>query len=147
VRSLGIALGLLAVAIAALPAVFFFMERFSNPGVVRELLESPDGERAARVMLLTLPSGRRIPVNYLQEGARIYAGADGRWWKELADAPSRVELLVRGESLRGLAGAVTNDPDYRRDVFSRLRPRAVPGFGTLIEIRLDPEDPGGPVPR
>jgi len=145
VKLLSIGLGLLVVAVVALPATFFIMERLSNPGVVRELIEHPEGERAARVMLLTLPSGRRIPVNYLREGDRVYAGADGRWWQELVGDPVEVELLLRGEPLRGLARAVTGEPDYRRDVFSRLRPRAVPGFGTLIEIRLDPEDPGGPV--
>ena len=133
------------VAVLALPATFYVMEHFSNPGVVRELLEAPEGERAARVMLLTLPSGRSIPVNFLREGDRVYAGADGRWWKELLGEASAVELVVQGEQLEGIARAVTDDPDYRRDVFSRLRPRAVPGFGTLIEIRLDPKDPGGPV--
>ena len=60
---LSIVLGLLVVAVVALPVTFFVMERLSNPGVVRELIEDPEGERAARVMLLTLPSGRRIPVN------------------------------------------------------------------------------------
>ena len=44
----------------------------------------PNGERARKVMLLTLPSGRELPVNYLREGDRVYAGADGRWWRELA---------------------------------------------------------------
>jgi hypothetical protein len=95
-------------------------------------------------MLLTLPSGRRIPVNYLREDGRIYAGADGRWWTELADGPRPVEVLVRGERLEGRARAVLDDPAYRRDIFSRLRPTAIPGFGTLVEIRLDPQDPGGP---
>ena len=38
-----------------------------NPRVERELIENPQGERAGRVMLLTLPSGRRIPVNYYQD--------------------------------------------------------------------------------
>jgi hypothetical protein len=32
-------------------------------------------------------------------------------------------------------------PAYAKDVFSRLRPNAVPGFGTLIEIRLDTAPP------
>ena len=48
-RLLAIGLGLLLVAALALPATFYVMERFSNPGVVRELLEDPEGERAARV--------------------------------------------------------------------------------------------------
>ena len=54
------------------------MDRFVNPGVAEELRAEPDGDRAQKVMLLTLPSGREIPVNYLREGDRVYAGADGR---------------------------------------------------------------------
>lgn len=125
----------------ALPAVFFFNERFVNPGVIRELKTEPDRERAQKVMLLTLPSARQIPVNYLREGDRVYAGADGRWWQELVGGGFRVELLLRGEKLEGVARAVRDDPDYTRAVFARLRPSALPGFGTLIEIRLDSEVP------
>ena len=46
---------------------WFYMVQIANPRVVRELIEHPDGERAGRVMLLTLPGGRSIPVNYLRE--------------------------------------------------------------------------------
>ena len=49
-----------------------------NPRVARELTENPDGERAQKVMLLTLPSGREIPVNYLVQEGYVYAAADGR---------------------------------------------------------------------
>jgi len=136
---------LIVVLLASAPPLLFYLQsRFGNPSVERELVEQPDGARARKVMLLTLPSGRRIPVNYLREDGRIYAGADGRWWTELADRPRAVEVLVRGERLEGRARAVLDDPAYRRDIFSRLRPTAIPGFGTLVEIRLDPQDPGGP---
>ena len=110
----------------------------ANPRVARELVEEPDGERAAKVMLLRLPSGREIPVNYLREGDVVYAGADGRWWKELEGEGFDVEVLIRGERLQGLGRAVLDDPDHRADVFTRLRPKALPGFGTLVEIRLAP---------
>lgn len=138
----------LAVAIVVLlavaaPLLFYLQGRFGNPGVERELVLDPDGARARKVMLLKLPSGRQIPVNYLREDGRIYAGADGRWWKELADGPRPVALLVRGERLSGRARAVLDDPAYRKEIFARLRPTAIPGFGTLVEIRLDPQDPGG----
>lgn len=116
---------------------WLYVVTIGNPRVVRELVENPDGERARKVMLLTLPSGRRIPVNYLREGDRVYAGADGTWWKELRGDALPVTLVVRGETLAGRARAVRDDPAYRREVFARLRPNAIEGFGTLVEIRLD----------
>jgi hypothetical protein len=138
---------LLLLLALALPIGFVVQSRLSNPRVERELLADPEGARARKVMLLTLPSGRRLPVNYLREGGRVYAGADGRWWKELEGGPFDVTVWIRGETLAGRARAVRDDPAYTRDVFSRLRPKALPGFGTLVEIRLDPADPGGPAPR
>ncbi len=139
---LAVAIGLLLAS--APPLLFYLQGRFGNPRVERELVEEPNGARARKVMLLTLPSGRRIPVNYLREDGRIYAGADGRWWRELVDGPVPVQVLVRGERLEGRARAVLDDPAYRKQIFARLRPTALPGFGTLVEIRLDPQDPGGP---
>ncbi len=116
---------------------WIYVEGFANPRVVRELTENPAGERARRVMLLTLPGGRRIPVNYLREGGVVYAAADGSWWKQLVGVGFPVTLLVRGETLAGTARAVLDDPGYSLRVFKKLRPNAIEGFGTLIEIRLD----------
>ncbi len=130
-------LGLMGLA-GAMP---FYFELIANPRVERELIDEPAGERARKVMLLTLPSGRRLPVNYLREGGMVYAGADGRWWHELRGDGVAVTLLVRGETLAGTARAVEDDPDYTQRVFAKLRPNALPGFGTLVEIRLD--SPGG----
>ncbi len=112
----------------------------ANPLVVRELIEYPEGKRAQRVMLVTLPSGRRIPVNYFREDPFVYAAADGRWWKELVGAGFPVTLLVRGETLRGVARAVLDDPEYLERIFEKLRPNAIKGFGKLIEIRIDGSD-------
>jgi hypothetical protein len=109
----------------------------ANPRVARELREEPGGERARRVMLLTLPSGRTLPVNYLREGNVVYAGADGRWWRELRGRGARVQLLVRGETLNGQARAIEDDPDHRAAVFGRLRPTAPMFTGTLVQIDLD----------
>lgn len=136
-----IVLAVVLVILLLVPGIFLYFEHFGNPRIVRELTDNPDGERARKVMLLTLPSGRRIPVNYLREGDRVYAGADGRWWKELAGDGVPVTVLIRGETLRGQARAVLDDPAHTKDVFSRLRPSAVPGFGTLIEIRLEAAPP------
>lgn len=126
-----VALGLLVLS------TWFYFEQIANPRVVRELLEHPDGERARKVMLLTLPSGRPVPVNYLREDDFVFAAADGGWWRELAEEGGPVALLVRGETLTGRARAVVDDPEYTRRVFSRLRPNAIEGFGTLIEVHLD----------
>jgi len=135
-KFLGVVASVALVLLLALPAVFFYMERFVNPGLMRELKMAPDGDRAQKVMILTLPSGREIPVNYLREGDWVFAGADGRWWRELEGGWKPVALWIRGEALRGSARSVTDQPDRTRDVFSRLRPRALPGTGTLVEIHL-----------
>ena len=126
-----VALGVLVVGVWA------YFERIANPRVVRELIEDADGERARKVMLITLPSGRRIPVNYHREGDQVYAAADGGWWKELSGEGGAVSLLVRGQELFGRARAVRDDPDYTARVFAKLRPNAIKGFGTLVEVRLD----------
>ena len=104
-----IALVVVCVAVLAMPALMWLQGRISNPGVARELRDQPQGERARRVMLLTLPSGREIPVNFLRENGRLYVGADGLWWRELVvanDEPSPiVPAFVQGESLTGRARA------------------------------------------
>ena len=133
-------IGIAALALLAFGA-WLYGDRVANPRVMRELLEDPDGERARKVMLLTLPSGRRIPVNYWREGDRVFAGADGRWWRELVGG-APVTVVVRGAELRGQGRAVTDDPDYTKRIFAELRPNALPGFGTLVEIQLE----GAPAP-
>ena len=75
-------------------------------------------------------------MNYLLENGMLYAAADGRWWKELEGEAVPVEALVRGVRLEGMARAVLDEPEYQKDVFSRLRPNAIEGFGTLVEITL-----------
>lgn len=108
-----------------------------NPRVVDEIRREPDGERARKVMLLTLPSGKAIPVNYLRDGDTVYAAADFPWWREVRGDGGRGSVLVRGETLEGHVRAVEDDPELRRSVFERLRPTA-PGFtGTLIVVELD----------
>ncbi len=107
-----------------------------NPAVARELREQPDGERARKVLLLTLPGGRTFPVNYLREGDTVYVGCDGLWWRDLRGAGAPVQLYLRGEALTGHARAIEDDPARRSAVFDRLRPTAPKIFGTLIEIQL-----------
>jgi hypothetical protein len=126
--------GIALVAVAA-----FLLGRSMNAGVERELREDPNGERALKVMLLTLPSGKNIPVNYLREDGTVYAGADFPWWRELRGDGGSVTVLIRGESLRGYARAVEDDVELRSSVFRRLRPTAPAWTGTLVEVTLEAE--------
>ncbi len=133
--------GVAAVALLAI-GVYAYTAAVRNPRITRELLAEPDGAIAGKVMLLTLPSGKRYPVNYLREGDRVFAGCDGRWWRELRGEGAMVTVLIRGKELRGRARAVRNDPEYRKRVFKRLRPRSYWWIGgKLIEIVLDEKEP------
>lgn len=112
-----------------------------NPSVAAELQTEPHGERAQRVMLLTLPHGSTIPVNYLREGQMVFVGADGRWWRELRGGGKEVEIFLKGAVLSGHAVAITNDPEYRDEIFTRLRPTAPTWLpermkGVLIKIAV-----------
>ncbi|MXY15833.1 MAG: hypothetical protein F4057_02065 [Acidobacteria bacterium] len=113
-----------------------------NPRVVREIQNDPQGQRAGIVMLLGLPNGRTLPVNYLREGDQVFVGADGPWWRAVRDGNAPVTVTIRGETLTGRARVVFDDPDYKRSVFERLRPD-VPGWlpawmdAHLVVIDLD----------
>lgn len=128
---LALAVGLVLFASAQL------YSRSANERVVQELRAKPDGERAARVMLLTLPSGKTLPVNYLREGKTVYAAADFPWWRELRGGGGRGSVLVRGETLAGHVRSVEDDAALRDSVFAKLRPTAPRYFGTLVVIELD----------
>ena len=113
-----------------------------NPRVVRELQNDPQGERAGIVMLLGLPNGRTLPVNYRREGNQVFVGADGPWWRAVRDGNAPVTVTIRGETLTGRARVVFDDPDYKRSVFERLRPgvpRWLPAWmdAHLVVIDLD----------
>jgi hypothetical protein len=132
------AVGLLIVAAGS---YYAYLQLVGNPRVMTEIRAEPDGERAGRVMLIDLPDGRTLPVNYLREDHMVYVGVDGLWWRQFRPGDVPVELLIRGEDLQGRARAVLDDPDRTRSVFARLRPTApawLPGRmgGVLVEIRL-----------
>ena len=122
---------------ALLVAVALAYPRWTNPRVIRELRDDPQGERAQKVMLLTLPSGKAIPVNYLRDGDTVYAAADFPWWREVRGEGGRGSVLIRGETLSGQVRAVKDDPELREAVFVRLRPSAPRWLGTLVVIELD----------
>jgi hypothetical protein len=100
----------------------FYVTSIGNSGVVAELKQNPMGERAERAMLLTFPDGKTIPVNYLREDNRVYAGADGAWWRAFEGEGATVTLLIQGEALTGHATVELGDQEFIDDVFSRLRP-------------------------
>ena len=109
-----------------------------NPMIVRELRNQPDGDRAQKVMLIKLPSGKEIPVNYLRDPGVVYAASDSTWWRELSGEGAPVSLWIQGEELEGFARAIEDQPEHRQEVFRRLRPTAPKWMGVLVEIRLDP---------
>ncbi|XOV86916.1 MAG: hypothetical protein ACFHX7_18360 [Pseudomonadota bacterium] len=124
VRPVKIVASIVVIVVLLLVGAGFHYSYIINPGVVAELKSEPNGERAKRVMLLALPDGNMIPVNYLQEGQSVFVGADGRWWREFRDNGKEIEILLKGATLSGHAVAITNDPEYRDEVFARLRPTA-----------------------
>ena len=140
--TVGVLMGVVVLGFAA------YQTKFVNPRITEELRKNPMGATAQRVMLLTFPDGTRtIPVNYLQEGSNVYAGADGPWWRSFQDGGARVKVLIRGQELGGHATAVPDDNSLTRDIFSRLRPN-VPKWlpdqlnGILVVVKLDPNDGG-----
>ena len=131
-----LALGLVA-ALTLVAAGAGVYSSWANARVMRELRDDPQGERAAKVMLLTLPSGKVLPVNHLRDGDTVYAAADFPWWRELRGGGGRGSVWIRGETLAGQVRAVEDDPTLRAEVFARLRPTAPSWTGTLVVVDLD----------
>ena len=103
-----------------------------------ELRANPQGELAQQVMILTLPDGEDIPVNYVREEDLVYTGADGFWWRQLRGDGARVSMFIKGEDLAGLGRAVEADKDRAREILAKVRP----GFERFspavpIEIKID----------
>lgn len=126
----------LAVLVVAFVALRLLVGLIANPRVAEELRTDPQGERAGIVMLLTLPDGRVLPVNYRREGNQVFAGADGRWWRALRDGDVPVTVTIRGETLPGRARVVFDDPEYKRDVFARLRPNVPKWLPAWLDAQL-----------
>jgi hypothetical protein len=142
-RWLAVLIASLAVIAVLLGGYWLYLTAIFNPRVVEEIRSHPDGSRADIVMLLTLPGGTSIPVNYRREGDTVFVGSDGLWWRAFRDGGAPVTLEIRGEILQGHAVVVLDDPEYKRDVFARLRPN-VPAWlpdrldAKLVVIALDP---------
>ena len=135
-KSFAIGIGVLLLAVGAFAIYANFV---ANPATARELRQHPQGERAQVVMLLQLPSGKEIPVNYLREDNLVFVGADFPWWRELDGVGGPVEMLIKGESIRGHGRVVQDDPEYTVEVFQRLRPTSYEILsGKLVVIEIDP---------
>ena len=128
---------LLASLLLGFAGLAAFQLMIQNPRVIAELREHPFGERAKKVMLLTLPSGKAIPINYLREGQTVYGAADFPWWRELRGGGGRGRVFIQGEDHEGHVRAVEDDAELRDAIFDRLRPTAPKWAGTLVVIDLD----------
>ena len=125
----------LAIFLVLLFALGFYYIASYNSNTVKELQENPQGAQAQRVMLLTLPTGKTVPVNYLREGNLVFAASDFSWWKQIEKNGSFVQMLIRGDTLTGLA-QISQDDDYTYDVFTRLRPDAPTWASRLMRTKL-----------
>ena len=103
----------------------YYAEQIANPKVINEIINNPNGKRAALVTLIELPSGRSVPVNYLQEDNLVFIGVDGRWWREFESTPTPVQLLIKGVTLNGTAQRCAGRSElYKRDIFKTSAHRA-----------------------
>ena len=119
---------------------------------VRWLLKSPlHGALSDQVSILSMRERatgeeRAIPVNYARSGERLLLGCDYAWWENLESEP-RVELLVAGERVAGVA-EIVRDPVRREAGFRELRPggwqSALAKGAVLIEVT---PAPAGAPPR
>ncbi|MEL0047831.1 MAG: hypothetical protein VW867_04220 [Gammaproteobacteria bacterium] len=106
-----------------------------------EIKTNPQGDRAARTMIVTLADGRIYPVNYLREGDRVFMGIDGRWWRVFQGQGQSVDMLIKNQRLSGHGRVVLDNQEYVDQVFARLRPKApswLPAWlnGKLVVIEL-----------
>ena len=134
-------LGALSFVFVVILTINFVPSETTNQRVERELRADPEGSTARRVMMVSLPDGRSLPVNYLREDELVFIGVDGFWWRQFTDEGQAVEMFIRGERVNGHAKAVLDRPDYVSEIFKRLRPK-VPAWlpswlnGKLIVIEV-----------
>ena len=134
-------LGALLFVFVVILTINFVPSETTNQRVERELRADPEGSTARRVMMVSLPDGRSLPVNYLREDELVFIGVDGFWWRQFTGEGQAVEMFIRGERVNGHAKAVLDQPDYVSEIFKRLRPK-VPAWlpswlnGKLIVIEV-----------
>ena len=133
--------GALLFVFVVILTINFVPSETTNQRVERELRADPEGSTARRVMMVSLPDGRSLPVNYLREDELVFIGVDGFWWRQFTGEGQAVEMFIRGELVNGHAKAVLDRPAYVSEIFKRLRPK-VPAWlpswlnGKLIVIEV-----------
>jgi carbon monoxide dehydrogenase subunit G len=115
-----------------------------NPAVAW-LLRSPLHALVDRGLMLITVTGRRtgkrytIPVGYQRDGdtLRVLVSKARRkkWWRNYLD-PRPVEVLLRGEALKGTAHVVPTDSQEFRDVLEETL-RRLPWLGRQFGIEYD----------
>ena len=134
-------LGALLFVFVVILTINFVPSETTNQRVERELRADPEGSTARRVMMVSLPDGRSLPVNYLREDELVFIVVDGFWWRQFTGEGQAVEMFIRGELVNGHAKAVLDRPAYVSEIFKRLRPK-VPAWlpswlnGKLIVIEV-----------
>ena len=134
-------LGALLFVFVVILTINFVPSETTNQRVERGLRADPEGSMARRVMMVSLPDGRSLPVNYLREDELVSIGVDGFWWRQFTGEGQAVEMFIRGELVNGHAKAVLDRPDYVSEIFKRLRPKVparLPSWlnGKLIVIEV-----------
>lgn len=107
-----------------------------NASAIEEIQSNPDGELAAKTMLVTLADGRQYPVNFLREDGLVFMGIDGLWWREFEGSGEPVQLYLQGKELFGHAKVILDEPEYVDDIFSRLRPTVPPWLPDWLNGKL-----------
>lgn len=118
----------------------FYQTYIINPGIIRELEDNPQGKTAARVMLVNLPSDKILPVNYLLKHEKYWAGADGRWWRELREPGVNLSIMVAGKTIVVHAIAIEDDQKLTDEIFTELRPTAPRWVGAIL-VKFTPVNP------
>ena len=130
--------GFIAGSLLVLAVGFALYQTYvTNPGIVQELQDNPQGKTAGRVMLVQLPSGKMLPVNYLFKHDKYWAGADGRWWRELRKPGADLSIIVRGETIKVHSIAIEDDLQLTDEIFTELRPTAPRWVGAIL-IKFTP---------
>ena len=95
--------GALLFVFVVILTINFVPSETTNQRVERELRADPEGSTARRVMMVSLPDGRSLPVNYLREDELVFIGVDGFWWRQFTGEGQAVEMFIRGERVKGHA--------------------------------------------
>ena len=126
------------IGILVLVFLYFYIATVfvGNPRVMAELQSKPDGQLSDLVGILTLPDGRKIPVNYLHEEKQVFLGADGPWWRDFRGDGAEVVMWIKGNDFRGRATVKLGDSKIKDRVFPIIRPRVPDWLPDFLNAKL-----------